>query len=80
MGWGWRDLVMYIALAAVLVAVAVAVAFAIRNLVGSGQYKASPAAAPRPEDTLAHRFARGEIDEEEYRHGVALLSEHRESL
>ncbi len=81
MGWGWGGVLMYTVLAAVLVAVIVVVAFAIRSLVvgGGGPHKAAtPAQAPRPEETLAHRFARGEINEEEYRSRVALLREQRE--
>ena len=81
-GWGWGGLVMYSVLAAVLVAVVVVVAFAIRNLVRSGsQHKgASSSVATGPEDTLAHRFARGEIDDDEYRRRIAILREHREHV
>ena len=32
---------------------------------------------PRPEDVLAGRFARGEVDEDEYRQRITLLREHR---
>jgi putative membrane protein len=32
----------------------------------------------RAEDLLAERFARGEIDEDEYKRRLALLREHRE--
>ena len=80
-GWGWGGLVMYSVLAAVLVAVVVVVAFAIRNLVRGGrQYEGASSAPPGREDTSAHRFARGEIDEDEYRRRVALLREQREHL
>ncbi|GAB3273554.1 hypothetical protein GCM10027449_11090 [Sinomonas notoginsengisoli] len=34
-------------------------------------------AAPRPEDVLAERFARGEIDEAEYRSRLDVLRQHR---
>ncbi len=75
-GWGWGT-VMTIGLAVFFVAVIVAVVFAIRDLfrVGSQDHGASSAAIG-PEDTLAHRFARGEIDEDEYRRRIALLREH----
>jgi uncharacterized membrane protein len=80
-GWGWGGLVMYSVLAAVLVAVVVVVAFAIRNLVLSGsQNKGAGSVATEPEDTLAHRFAHGEIDEDEYRRRVAILREQREHV
>ena len=80
-GWGWGGVVMYIVLAALLVAVVVVVAFAMRDLVwGRSQHKGASSAAMGPEDTLAHRFARGEIDEDEYRRRVALLREHREHV
>jgi putative membrane protein len=72
---------MYVVLAAVLVAVIVVVAFAIRGLVvGGSQPKRASSESGAPEDTLAHRFARGEIDDDEYRQRVALLREHREHL
>ena len=80
--WGWGGVVMYIVLAALLVAVVVVVAFAIRDLVrGDSQHKgASSSVATGPEDTLAHRFAHGEIDEDEYRRRVAILREQREHV
>jgi len=80
-GWGWGGVVMYIVLAALLVAVVVVVAFAIRDLVrGGSQHKGASSLATGPEDALAHRFARGEIDEDEYRRRVTLLREHREHV
>ncbi|MHC3473246.1 SHOCT domain-containing protein [Streptomyces sp. 7R007] len=39
---------------------------------------AVPRPAPRPEDLLAERFARGEIDEDEYHHRMAALRAERE--
>ncbi len=77
-GWGWGGIVMTIMLAAFLVAVIVAVVFAIRDLFrGGSQRNRASSVAPGPEDTLAHRFARGEINADEYRQRVALLREHR---
>lgn len=35
----------------------------------------SPAARPSPDQLLAERFARGEIDEEEYRRRLATLTD-----
>jgi putative membrane protein len=56
-----------------------AIVLAIRYLVGSGSASiGSPRHVPqRPEDVLAGRFARGEIDEDEYRRRITLLREHR---
>ncbi len=80
-GWGWGGIAVAIALAVFLVAVIVAVVFAIRDLGrGSRQNNGASFAATGPEDTLAHRFARGEINEDEYRRRVALLREHREHV
>ncbi|MGE5292561.1 MAG: SHOCT domain-containing protein [Micromonosporaceae bacterium] len=52
----------------------------VRYLIRSGQQTTSPGApseppsgAPTPERLLAERFARGEIDEEEYRRRLATL-------
>ncbi|HKI40901.1 MAG TPA: SHOCT domain-containing protein [Mycobacterium sp.] len=68
---------MTIVLAVLVVAVVVAGAFAIRYLArGGSQYNGASSVATGPEDTLAHRFARGEIDEDEYRRRIALLREH----
>lgn len=80
-GWGW---VSWILMAVVMVlfwaAVIVLVVAAIRRLTRrqrvptqSGSWQARA----RAEDALADRLARGEIDEDEYRHGLTLLSEHR---
>ena len=78
-GWGWGGIVMAIVLAVFLMAVIAAVIFAIRDLFrgSSRRNGGSPATRSEPEDTLAHRFARGEIDADEYRQRVALLREHR---
>jgi putative membrane protein len=76
-GWGWGGTAMTMVLAVFLMAVIVAVVFAIRDLARRGsQYNEASSAATSPEDTLAQRFARGEIDEDEYRRHVALLREH----
>jgi putative membrane protein len=73
--------VMYIVLALLLVAVVIGVAFAINALVrGGSQHKGASSVATGPEHTLAHRFARGEIDEDEYRRRVTLLREHPEHV
>ena len=68
-GWGaWTMFggVMVLFWAAVITAVVLAV-----------RYTGRPTSygLPRPEDVLAERFARGEIDEDEYRRRVTLLDE-----
>jgi putative membrane protein len=76
-GWGWGGTAMTIVLAMFLVAVIVAVVFAIRDLArGGSQDNEASSAATGPEDTVAQRFARSEIDEDEYRRRTALLREH----
>ena len=79
-GWGWAgwvlmSIVMVLFWAAVITAIVLAIRYA-----GSSRNTASgpPEYAPsRPEDVLAERFARGEIDADEYRRRVTLLREHR---
>ncbi len=59
--------------------VIVAIVFAVRYAGSSrGTLGGTPShGPPRPEDVLAERFARGEIDEDEYRRRAATLREHR---
>jgi putative membrane protein len=57
-GWGW---VMGIGMLLVLVLIAALVFFLVRE---SGRTRSS---GPSAQDALDHRFARGEIDEDEYR-------------
>jgi putative membrane protein len=58
-----------------------AIVAAVRYLGGPGHHHGPGAhgALPgrRPEELLAERFARGDIDDEEYRRRVALLREHQ---
>jgi putative membrane protein len=79
-GWGWGGWVlMGVVMVLFWVAVITAIVVAIRYLVGSGGASGGPPRyePPRPEDVLAGRFARGEIDEDEYRRRITLLHEHR---
>ncbi|MEI7543191.1 MAG: SHOCT domain-containing protein [Mycobacteriaceae bacterium] len=75
-GWGWGGwLLMVAAMALFWVALIVGVVLAIRFLSAVNR---QPTHSPGyqltgPEDVLADRFARGEIDPEEYRCGLALL-------
>jgi putative membrane protein len=77
--WGWAGwILMTVGMVAFWAVVITAVILAIRYLAGArGQSAASPP-TDRPigaEDVLAERFARGEIDEDEYRKRAALLRE-----
>jgi putative membrane protein len=76
-GWGWGGMVLAVFLVALIVAVFFGIGYLVR---GGSQRNGGSSAATGPEDTLAHRFARGEIDEDEYRRRVALVREHREHL
>lgn len=45
----------------------------IRALSGSGRAQGVAPVPPRPDEVLAQRFSRGEIDEEEFQRRMALL-------
>ena len=80
-GWGWggwimMGLLMVVFWAVVITLVILAVRYfaSDRGSVGTSR----PGPGPnRAEDLLAERFARGEIDEDEFRQRMALLREHR---
>lgn len=79
-GWGWGGwVVLCVVMVLFWAAVITAIVVAIRHLVGSGGASGgSPRyQPPRPQDVLAGRFARGEINEDEYRRHMTLLQEHR---
>ncbi|MBX7434706.1 SHOCT domain-containing protein [Mycobacterium sp. Y57] len=79
-GWGGGGILMTTLLVVLVVAVIVAVVFAVRYLSGGGsaQHRGGPVSeGMRAEDRLADRFARGEIDEDEFRRRITLLREHR---
>ena len=81
-GWGWGGWVLMCVVMVLFWVVAItAIVLAIRYLVGSDGARGGPPRyePPRAEDVLAGRFARGEIDEDEYRRRIALLHEHRQS-
>ncbi|WP_156750675.1 SHOCT domain-containing protein [Mycobacterium sp. 852013-50091_SCH5140682] len=48
-----------------------------RTLGVESRNRSGPNRSPRADDLLTERFARGEIDEEEFRRRMALLREHR---
>lgn len=77
-GWGWAGwLVTTVVVAAFFALVITAIVAGIRNFGGGGH---GPVRHPRdtetPERLLAERYARGDIDDEEYRRRATLLREH----
>ena len=76
-GWGWGGwLLMTVVMVLFWAVVITAVVVGIRYLTGVPHHRA-PTAPPRAEDLLAERYARGEIDDDEYRKRLTLLREHR---
>ncbi|KMO82625.1 hypothetical protein MAAFP003_4098 [Mycobacterium ahvazicum] len=84
-GWGWGGMgsggwiLMTVLMVLFWAAVITAVVLAIRYLTGprhTGAHPPGPGPA-RAEGLLAERFARGEIDEDEYQRRMTLLREHR---
>ncbi|MFF3875207.1 hypothetical protein [Streptomyces sp. NPDC001978] len=86
-GWGWGGwFAMAIFPVLFLVLVIGGVVVLVRYLTGSRHvHQGGPPPFPgepgwgskRAEDLLAERFARGEIDEDEYKRRLTLLREHR---
>lgn len=78
-GWGGGILMTFL-MVVLVIAVIVAIIFTARYLSGHGSAHHRGGPGPegmRAEDRLADRFARGEIDEDEFRQRMALLREHR---
>ena len=81
-GWGWGGwILMGTVLVLLSAAVITAVVLAVQYLAGSDaqRNRANSVASSRPEDALAQQFARGDIDEDEFRRRMTLLREHQES-
>jgi putative membrane protein len=79
-GWGWAGwILMTVGMVAFWAVVITAVVLAIRYLTGSRGSAATSTSSgqTRAEDVLAERFARGEIDENEYRQRLSALREYR---
>ncbi|MFF7474680.1 SHOCT domain-containing protein [Streptomyces sp. NPDC008092] len=73
-GWSWMAMsVGMILFWAALVAVGVLLFRALSRSASSGSPATAPPTGPTPERLLAERFARGEIDEDEYRRRLAVL-------
>ena len=77
-GWGWVGwIITAVVLVVIFAALIAAVVVAIRYLSGHRGGPGASQQARGAEDVLAERFARGEIDADEYRQRVTLLREHR---
>ena len=79
-GWGWggwivMTLLMVLFWAAVITAIVLGVRYFSEGV--SRRNQGGVWMTRTPEDVLAERFARGDIDEEEYRRRMALFHEHR---
>lgn len=79
-GWMWHNwggwLLMTVGMVALWGAVITAIVLAVRYLSGGDRRPRATGASRSPEDVLADRYARGEIDDEEFRRRTALLREH----
>ncbi|MEU8693926.1 SHOCT domain-containing protein [Streptomyces sp. NPDC048665] len=86
-GWGWGGwIVMTVFMVLFWAVVLVGLLALVRHLAGSRHHQ-QPGSPPPPgeggwqerraENLLAERFARGEIDEDEYKRRLAVLREHR---
>lgn len=74
--WGWGGwVVMTVAMVVFFAVVIAAVVVAVRS-VGGGMRPVAPSGCT-PQDVLADRFARGEVDDEEYHRRMALLRDHQ---
>lgn len=77
-GWGWVSwILMTVGMVAFWALVITAVVLAVRHLTGPrGSAANAPSSGQPAEAVLAERFARGEINDDEYRQRLALLREH----
>ena len=76
-GGGWSWLLTALVLTLVFAVVITGIVVAIRYLAGSTRHGDHGSEAPSAEDVLAQRFARGDIDDTEYRQRMTALREHR---
>ncbi|MFJ5518656.1 SHOCT domain-containing protein [Streptomyces griseoluteus] len=86
-GWGWGGwMMMTVAMVLFWAVLIVGVVALVRYVAGSRRRQEPGSPSPRgeggwqdrgAESLLAERFARGEIDEDEYRRRLAVLREHR---
>ncbi|MGH3677659.1 MAG: SHOCT domain-containing protein [Mycobacterium sp.] len=79
--WGWGGwLLMTVAMIVFWALLITAVVLLVRYLVSASRGSGVPPTAAGPgsaEETLAQRYARGEIDDDEYRQRLTLLRQHR---
>lgn len=77
-GWGWGGwIVTAVVLTVVFALVITAVVLTIRCFTGGGHRgPGGPQQVREADDVLAERFARGEIDDDEYRRRLTLLHQH----
>jgi putative membrane protein len=81
-GWSWGGWVlMVLAMAVFWALVITGVVITIRYVAGGNAHanRHPASASPRAEDVLTERFARGEIDEDEFRRSIATIREHQAS-
>ena len=76
--WGWGGwLLMTIAMVLFWALIITAVVLIVRYLVSQRLTGTSAVSARTPEEVLAERYARGEIDDNEYQRRLALLHQNR---
>ncbi len=75
-GWGGL-LLMTIAMVPFWALIITAVVLIVRYLVSQRPTDTSAGSARTPEEVLAERYARGEIDDDEYQRRLALLRQNR---
>ncbi|MFJ9841620.1 SHOCT domain-containing protein [Kitasatospora sp. NPDC101155] len=86
-GWGWGGWLAMAVFMVVFWALVIAGVVALVHYLTGARHGHQPGPTPpsgepgsdsrAAEDLLAERFARGEIDEDEYRRRIAVLREHR---
>jgi putative membrane protein len=77
-GWGWGWIITAVVIIALFALLITAIVLAVRFFTVADRHgdARSPQQTRGAENMLAERFARGEIDEDDYRRRMAALSEH----
>ncbi len=78
-GWGWGWIITAVVLVALFALLITAIVLAVRSLTVAGRHggAGSTQQTRGAENMLAERFARGDIDEDEYRRRMTALQEPR---